>query len=118
MNNDLINLILLIPAIGLLLPFFVSINQKINSKVKVICFLLLPTSEILLSILTIVNSNNIDIQEHLKLYIFIFLILFGFNFTLILALVKKINHKFHFIIKSITLLFLGFAITFSFLLLM
>lgn len=101
--NVIFNLIIFIVLFELLFPLVINSNQNIDITKRVIAFLLLPITELLLFIWSIlINKDNIG--DLLELAIFGLLIIFGFSFTLIWTCVKDINHRVKQILKFSALL--------------
>lgn len=84
--------LLLIPLVGIVSPIYLSFDETIKPIDKVLLFLLLPITETLFIIFTIVESiNNTNLIDTWPIQLILLLIILGLSLTLITTLVEGIK---------------------------
>lgn len=93
-----------------------SFDSKLTLIQKIIYFLILPISEVAVSITALIQARSIAINliEAWQLYLLYFLFSFSMANTLMITLLSELDKKVKLAIRLITLIILGLIISWSF----
>lgn len=110
---NILKIVSLFTAIGIVIPFALSLKRNMSLKIKILSFFLLPLLEVLLFVGAFIKAGSLeDIVQYFTIgdsydrvlpLIVAMVMLFVLSSTLVFALVDNMHYKLRYLIKSITL---------------
>ena len=109
-------IVFIIPVLFVWCPIVFSFDPKLTLKQKVCYFFILPVIELIISIFAFIQARSIDINllQHWQLYLIYFLFSLGMASTLMVTLLEELYRTIKLILRVLTLIVLGFILTWLF----